>query len=423
MNTTTLNPNPGDAPQESTDMLLRLAGLVFVGLAIAWLVVTQPWASEEADDFEPVVATAPISEPGIVAAEIAAGAPQGELESSTLDNPLRMAQLAFEAGMLVEPESFSAWSLYLKALKADPSDPEAQAGLAEVANALIGRIAVALEQDRLDDAAKLINLVLKEMPTHPDAVELAKQVPAELVSGRSGNRVATTAKPKPATPKAAPIKQQKIDPKPQLAKAKAKPKRDLMAEAATNFDEALAANRLLTPREESARHYFQALLAQDAADERTVTAQRGLFDRLINRAAEATAGADEQAAQAWIVAAEELDFNAGAVAAARDSLEQRMIQLATARPIPVSDLTLLDYTPPDYPRRALERNIEGWVDVEFTVTTDGIPTDAEVINASHDRYFQEEALAAVAAWQFAPREVRGQQVNQRTFTRLSFKLQ
>jgi len=110
------------------------------------------------------------------------------------------------------------------------------------------------------------------------------------------------------------------------------------------------------------------------------------------------------------------------VAAARGSLEQRMIQLATARPIPVSDLTLLDYTPPAYPSRALDRNIQGWVDLEFTVTTAGEPTDVSVVNASHERYFREEALEAVGKWRFEPRQVRGQQVDQRTFTRLSFKL-
>ncbi len=419
VNTTTVDPNPKDSPQESTDMLLRLAGLVFVGLAIAWLVVTQPWVSEEPEAFEPALTTNSSPVDTAVEPEAVEEGPRGELES-TLDNPLRMAKLAFEAGMLLEPESLSAWSLYLKALKADPSDPDAQAGLTEVANSLMGRANVALEQDRLNDAARLVNLVLGELPGHFDAVELAKQVPAELLSGRKG-RVADADKPKLETPKAAPIRQPKIDTKPQLAKAE--PKRDLMAEAATSFDEALAANRLLTPRDESARHYFQALLAEDAADERTTTAQRALFDRLMNRAAEATADSDEQAAQAWITAAEELDFNAEAIAAARESLEQRMISLATARPIPVSDLTLLDYTPPAYPERALDRDIEGWVDVEFTVTTDGTTTDAAVVNTSHDRYFKDEALAAVSQWQFEPREVRGQRVNQRTFTRLSFKLQ
>ncbi|MEE8307241.1 MAG: energy transducer TonB, partial [Gammaproteobacteria bacterium] len=164
-------------------------------------------------------------------------------------------------------------------------------------------------------------------------------------------------------------------------------------------------------------------LAANGDDERVQTAQRALFDRLMNRTAEATASADEQAAQAWLVAAESLELDAAAVASARDVLEQRMIQLATARPIPVSDLTLLDYTPPAYPKRALDRNVQGWVDVEFTVTSAGTPTDVSVINASHKRYFKEEAIEAVEEWRFEPRQVRGQLVDQRTFTRLSFKLE
>ena len=214
MNTTTLNPSPGDAPQESTDMLLRLAGFVFVGLAIAWLVVTQPWVSDNSETFEPVT-TAPAPEPNTVETRTSDGVPQGELVRSLAD-PLRMAHLAFEAGMLIEPESLSAWSLYLKALKTDPGDPDAQAGLTEVANSLMGRAAVALEQDRLNDAARLVNLVLTELPRHFDAVELAKQVPPELLAGSSRNRATGTAKPELKKPKATPIKQQKIDTNPQL---------------------------------------------------------------------------------------------------------------------------------------------------------------------------------------------------------------
>ena len=402
-------------------MLLKLAGVVFVGLGVAWLVVTQPWSNEDSTASNEVTITARPADEANAQAAIEDSEPTGELEA-TLDDPLRMADLAFEAGMLLEPESLSAWSLYLKARKTNPGDPSADAGLTEVGNALMGRAAVALEQDRLNDAAELVNLVLKELPGHFEAVELAKELPSELLAGSSERNAPRRERVAVETPKPAAIEQPRVrTTTPKLASPA--PKKDPLADASTSFEEALAANRLLTPKEDSARHYFQRLLEQDATDERTITAQRALFDRLLNRAAEATAGADEQAAQAWIAAAEELEFDAAATTAARDSLEQRMIQLATARPIPVSDLTLLEYTPPAYPKRALDRNIEGWVDLEFTVTTDGATSQAEVVNASHDRYFQEQALEAVATWQFEPREVRGQRVNQRAFTRLSFKLQ
>ena len=36
---------------------------------------------------------------------------------AALDNPLRMAQLAYDAGMLVEPEEYSAWTLFSRVVK------------------------------------------------------------------------------------------------------------------------------------------------------------------------------------------------------------------------------------------------------------------------------------------------------------------
>lgn len=425
MNTTAVvDTSAASAPKESTDLLVWLAGLVFVGLAVAWLVVTQPWASNDSEPM-PNLVTMSSNTPDTGLTETAAEeTPRTELVS-TLNDPLRMAGLAFEAGMLLQPESLSAWSLYLKAIKADPQNTDAKLGLNEVADALMARATVAMEQDRTSDAAKLVNTVLAELPEHLDARQLAGTLPADLLANSSGQQKQRIRKP------AAPVSQPKLDNRPKLASKskpakKAKPKksnRNVVDEAAASFDAALSENRLLSPKDDSARHYFEVMLAAKGDDERVQTAQRSLFDRLMNRTAEATAGADEQAAEAWLVAAESLEFDVAAVAAARDSLEQRMIQLATARPIPVSDLTLLDYTPPEYPSRALDRNVQGWVDVEFTVTTDGTPADVAVVNASHERYFKEEAIAAVELWRFEPREVRGRQVDQRTFTRLSFKLQ
>ncbi len=423
MNSTTIAENPAtpNAPKESTDLLVWLGGLVFVGLGMAWLLVTQPWASNESKPF-PDLKTESQAPAEAAPSEAETGTeagPRTELVS-TLDDPLRMAGLAFEAGMLLQPESLSAWSLYLKAFRADATNDAARRGLDDVADALLARAAVALEQDRTDDAAKLVNTVLAELPDHPEAKAMAQALPAALLANRPVSR---TSQPKPriAKPTPAPASKPKIDNKPRLARA-SKP-RNVLAEASASFETALAENRLLSPKDDNARHYLGVMQTANRDDEGVLTAQRALFDRLMNRAAEATESADEQAAEAWLAAADELALDAAAVATARASLEKRLIQLATARPIPVSELTLLDYTPPDYPNRALNRDIEGWVDVEFTVTADGTPVDVSVVNASHDRYFREEAIAAVGLWRFEPRQVRGRSVDQRTFTRLSFKLQ
>lgn len=62
---------------------------------------------------------------------------------------------------------------------------------------------------------------------------------------------------------------------------------------------------------------------------------------------------------------------------------------------------------PQYPRRALERGIEGSIVVEFTVTEDGTVEDAQVIEANPAGYFEREALAAISKFKYKPTVVDG----------------
>jgi len=78
---------------------------------------------------------------------------------------------------------------------------------------------------------------------------------------------------------------------------------------------------------------------------------------------------------------------------------------------------------PVYPPRALDRGIEGWVDLEFTVEPDGSTSHVAVTGASHDTFFKKEAVAAVEQWKFEPREPRvfmNRPIAQRSYTRIRF---
>jgi protein TonB len=58
---------------------------------------------------------------------------------------------------------------------------------------------------------------------------------------------------------------------------------------------------------------------------------------------------------------------------------------------------------PDYPPRALSRGLEGWVQVQFTITATGTVKDAVVVNAEPKNIFDEAALKAIARWRYNPR--------------------
>jgi periplasmic protein TonB len=58
---------------------------------------------------------------------------------------------------------------------------------------------------------------------------------------------------------------------------------------------------------------------------------------------------------------------------------------------------------PDYPPRALARGLEGWVQVQFTITATGTVKDALVVNAEPKNIFDDAALKAIARWRYNPK--------------------
>lgn len=63
---------------------------------------------------------------------------------------------------------------------------------------------------------------------------------------------------------------------------------------------------------------------------------------------------------------------------------------------------------PVYPRRALQRGIEGYVIVEFTVTVQGSVKEPFVVEANPEGIFERAALEAVAKFKYKPRVVNNE---------------
>ena len=65
---------------------------------------------------------------------------------------------------------------------------------------------------------------------------------------------------------------------------------------------------------------------------------------------------------------------------------------------------------PQYPNRALERGIEGWCQVSFTVDENGGVVDPVVVDADPPNIFDSASLRAVQRFRFNPRTKDGQAV-------------
>ncbi len=71
------------------------------------------------------------------------------------------------------------------------------------------------------------------------------------------------------------------------------------------------------------------------------------------------------------------------------------------------DVIPLVRIPPQYPQRAASRGINGWVQLEFTITESGGVEDIIVIAAEPTGYFERAAERALARWKYKPKIVEG----------------
>jgi TonB family protein len=399
------------------DLLLWIAGGAIAAVGAAWLIITQPWTGNDAEPAEIAFARAPTppsaeTSPALTTeVEAAAGDATALAPEATLDNPLRMAQLAYDAGMLIEPEEYSAWTLFTRVLKTEPDNTAARDGLTKVADDLVRRGETALDQGRFDDARATVERIRAALPDHPGAKALAQKIfPVTTTPVEPARPTLTLPEPevRVARVETAPAP----PPKPQV---------DPIVEASQAFDKALAEGRLLTPSEQSAKYFVGVLNRANVDHDLTVRARTALSLEFLSRAGQSIEALDPEAAGIWIDEAEALmGPTDDGVRKARSALTEQLIAMESAKPVPASALKIATYVAPTFPQRANERNIEGWVDVEFTVGTDGKTRNISVTDASHETLFRREATDAVGKWQFEPRVFMGRTIEQSSYTRIRF---
>ena len=93
------------------------------------------------------------------------------------------------------------------------------------------------------------------------------------------------------------------------------------------------------------------------------------------------------------------------------------------QPVSISELTRMSYVAPKYPRAAERRSLSGWVDVVFTVDTDGTTKAIEVRGSEPERTFDKAATSAVEKWKFMPVFENGMVVEKRAAVRMMFALE
>ncbi len=75
-----------------------------------------------------------------------------------------------------------------------------------------------------------------------------------------------------------------------------------------------------------------------------------------------------------------------------------------------SDVVPIVRVNPQYPLRASERGIEGWVEVEFTISKLGTVKDPMVTNSHPSSIFDRTTLKAIRKWKYNPKIEDGEPV-------------
>jgi TonB family protein len=347
------------------------------------------------------------------ASAVATTGPVGDLISK--------ADQAFAAGRYVDSDGTSAAELYRDALKVDSKNDIAHSGFDRSIEYGLRSAEEALLASRVDAAASVAENIRLLVPNNSRLAFLQAQIAKETarVNADASQRQVQDAK-----------------------QARIKDSLDSMTEA-------MGRGALLEPSRNNAVLHFRAASEIGAAD----PAVRNARDVLI--AALLTAADNELSAQRLAPATRLVDAAASINSSAPglDVLRRRVRELqaqaeaqaaaAKAAPpppqpaaepvaaaansaekqntvVPEATLQRISKVDPNYPQRALEQLVSGWVELQFTVAIDGSVQDVVVTDSQPHVTFDKSAMAALRRWRYQPVMRDGVAVPQRAVVRMRF---
>ena len=348
---------------------------------------------------------------------------------------VQRADQAFAAGRYAATDGSSAAELYGQALALVRTDERARSGLTRSVDFALREAESSLTAGRIDEVESRIAALTRVSPGNPRLEFLVAQL------GRERERAATDE-----------------------ARRNASEGRQARLRASlTLVSERLRKGALLEPARDSALFHLRAAQEIAPGDQDVDTARDSLIARLLS-----TADSELQSRQVG-PARRLLDAagNLGAESAALDKLRRSADQITTeqaaaaasartepaaaatpaaapapatgtaasngsgtlvaaANTSPANDVVLatslkqLRKVEAEFPQRALERGVSGWVDLEFTVGRDGSVQGIFVKASEPKDVFDDSAVNAARKWRYAPVLRDGQPVEQRARVRIRY---
>ena len=311
-----------------------------------------------------------------------------ELEQKRFDERvsdyLRKATDRLKKGDVLEPPQDNARFFVESARAIAPNDSDVKQAQRQLADRIVTETRKALNAGNADQADKWIQAAADAGVSREDVTSLT----------RESQRVRTAAKA------------------------------DAMARMALLFNQRITQGRLVDPASDSAKFYLTQLVQADPTHPSTQLAKQAFAARSLDEARGAVRRQEYAVAKRWLAEAKEAGADATSVGYVdHDISTAQNGKEGSADFVNATSLELLHYAKPQFPTTASLKGLDGWVDVQFTVRSDGTTGDISVVGAQPAGVFEAATMEAVRKWKYRPVMRNGRPTDQRVQQRVRFALE
>ncbi len=274
---------------------------------------------------------------------------------------LKLVDARVQQDHLIDPRNDSAVYYLDQAKQAGASAPAVQAQAQDLTKRMAQMARAAIDQHRFSDADRLI-VELRGIGAPAAAATLQRELSA--------------ARNQPAQ-------------KPEL------PQYLELAQAR------LAQGKLTEPDGDNALFYVNQLRTADPKSSGLSQISGALQAQIVDRARAALDAGDLEKSEALAQSAGGLGGSPD-LEALNDRIRQKKVAAGDVPQLPEQSLTRLNKLDVQYPPRALQDNVEGWVEVAYIVKADGSVTNVKVVNAAPPKVFDASASRAVSRLRYQP---------------------
>jgi TonB family protein len=182
----------------------------------------------------------------------------------------------------------------------------------------------------------------------------------------------------------------------------------------------LAQGKLTDPDNDSALYYVNQLRSTDPRNAGLAQVSLSLQTQILDRARMAFDAGDMDKSQSLAQLAAGLG-SSGQTDALMDKIRQRRAATGDVPQVPEQSLTRANKLEIQYPIRALQTNVEGWVEISYTVLADGSVANVKIVGSSPPKVFDGAASKAVSHLHYQPVLQNGSPVAVGTMLRVVFR--